>query len=80
MKQLQSDEFTGNYGFTNNNSAAFVESDIIFNKNFAIKVGVRADNYELSNEFNIAPRASIAYKTSKNGQLSVGLWRFLSKC
>ena len=73
---IQSDSFTGSYGFTNNNSAAFVESDIIFNKNLALKVGVRADNYELSNEFNIAPRASIAYKTSTNGQLSLAYGDF----
>ncbi|WP_040250969.1 TonB-dependent receptor [Psychroserpens mesophilus] len=73
---IQSDSFTGSYGFSNNNSAAFVESDIIFNKNLALKVGVRADNYELSNEFNIAPRASIAYKTSTNGQLSLAYGDF----
>ncbi|WP_435412308.1 TonB-dependent receptor [Psychroserpens mesophilus] len=73
---IQSDSFIGSYGFTNNNSAAFVESDIIFNKNLALKVGVRADNYELSNEFNIAPRASIAYKTSTNGQLSLAYGDF----
>ena len=73
---IQSDEFTGNYGFTNNNSAAFVESDIIFNKDLALKVGVRADTYELSNEFNIAPRVSLAYKTSKNGQLSLAYGDF----
>lgn len=65
-----------NYGFTSNNSALFVESDVIFSKKFAAKVGVRADNYELSNEFKIAPRASIAYKTSKNGQLSLAYGSF----
>lgn len=73
---IQSNEFTGNYGFTNNNTAAFAESDIIFSKDLALKLGVRADNYELSNEFNIAPRASIAYKTSKNGQLSLAYGDF----
>jgi outer membrane cobalamin receptor len=73
---IQSEEFTGSYGFTNNNSAAFVESDIIFNKDLAMKIGVRADNYQLSNEFNLAPRASIAYKTSKHGQLSLAYGDF----
>jgi hypothetical protein len=65
-----------NYGFTSNNSALFVESDIIFSKKFAAKLGVRADKYELSNEFKIAPRASIAYKTSTNGQLSLAYGSF----
>ncbi|SDS61007.1 Outer membrane receptor for ferrienterochelin and colicins [Formosa sp. Hel1_31_208] len=64
------------YGYINNNSAAFVESDIIFNKNLALKVGLRADNYELSDEFQVAPRVSIAYKTSKNGQLSLAYGDF----
>lgn len=73
---VASNEFTGNYGFTNNNSAAFVESDIIFNKDLALKIGVRADNYALSNEFNVAPRISLAYKTSKNSQLSVAYGDF----
>ena len=73
---IQSEGFTGRYGFTNNNSAAFVESDIIFNKDLALKVGVRADNYELSDEFNVSPRASLAYKTSKNGQLSLAYGDF----
>jgi hypothetical protein len=65
-----------NYGFTSNNSSLFVESDIIFSKKFAAKVGVRGDNYELSNEFKIAPRVSLAYKTSKNGQLSLAYGSF----
>jgi hypothetical protein len=73
---ITSEMFTGSYGFTNNNSAGFVESDIIFNKDLALKVGLRADNYKLSNEFNIAPRASLAYKTSKNGQLSLAYGNF----
>ncbi|WP_425076994.1 TonB-dependent receptor [Psychroserpens sp. S379A] len=73
---VKSNAFTGSYGFTNNNSAAFAESDIIFSKDLALKVGVRADNYELSNEFNVSPRVSLAYKTSKNGQLSVAYGDF----
>jgi outer membrane receptor for ferrienterochelin and colicin len=65
-----------NYGFNNNSAALFVESDVIFSKKFAAKVGVRADRYELSDEFKIAPRVSLAYKTSKNGQLSLAYGSF----
>ncbi|WP_298894247.1 carboxypeptidase-like regulatory domain-containing protein [uncultured Psychroserpens sp.] len=68
--------FNGSYGFNNNNTAAFAESDIIFSKDFAMKIGVRADRYALSDEFKIAPRASIAYKTSENGQLSIAYGSF----
>lgn len=68
--------FSTDYGFINNNSAAFVESDIIFSKDLALKVGLRADNYALSDEFVLAPRASVAYKTSENGQLSLAYGNF----
>ncbi|MGB3607285.1 TonB-dependent receptor plug domain-containing protein, partial [Psychroserpens sp.] len=69
-------EFDVSYGFTSNNTAAFVESDIIFSRKFALKLGVRADHYVLSDELRIAPRASVAYKTSKNGQLSLAYGNF----
>ncbi len=68
--------FAQSYGFNNNNTAVFAESDIIFSKKMAVKIGVRADNYELSETLKIAPRASLAYKTSKNGQLSVAYGNF----
>lgn len=68
--------FEASYGFTNNNSAAFVESDVIFSKKLALKLGLRADHYNLSDEFQVAPRASVAYKTSKNGQLSIAYGNF----
>jgi hypothetical protein len=70
------ENFNTSYGFTNNNSAVFAETDIIFNKSFALKLGLRGDYYNLSEEFTLAPRASIAYKTSKNGQLSVAYGNF----
>ncbi|MEM6514943.1 MAG: TonB-dependent receptor [Bacteroidota bacterium] len=68
--------FSPQYGFTDDNTGLFVESDIIFNKNLALKAGLRADNYQLSNQFEIAPRASLAYKTSKNAQVSVAYGSF----
>lgn len=64
------------YGYTNNNFAGFVESDLIFSKSFAMKLGLRADRYSLSDEFKISPRLSLAYKTSENGQLSLAYGRF----
>ena len=68
--------FDATYGFTNNNAATFVESDIVFSKAFALKFGLRGDHYGLSDEFRLAPRASLAYKTSKNGQLSLAYGNF----
>lgn len=75
-ESIDLDQSSDNLGFVNNNSGAFVESDLIFSKNLALKVGLRADNYQLSDEINISPRVSLAYKTSKNGQLSVAYGDF----
>ncbi len=71
-----SENSSSRYGFKSNNSAAFVESDIIFSRNLALKLGMRTDHYALSDQLNFAPRASLAYKTSKNGQLSVAYGDF----
>lgn len=69
-------DFNASYGFTNDISAAFVESDLIFSKNFALKLGLRGDHHNLLNQFSLAPRASVAYKTSKNGQVSLAYGKF----
>lgn len=63
-------------GFRNNIGAAYAESDIFFSKNFAAKVGVRAMNSDLINKSSIDPRISLAYKTSKNGQVSLAYGDF----
>ena len=65
-----------NYGFNNNIFGYFVETDIFFSKNLAAKVGVRAENSELLNQFTILPRASISYKSSKNAQFSLAYGQF----
>jgi outer membrane cobalamin receptor len=64
------------YGFRIHNSAFFVESDIIFSEKFAMKVGFRGDHYNINKEFQLAPRVSLAHKTSKNAQLSLAYGSF----
>lgn len=64
------------YGFNNNITAAFSEADIIFSKEFALKLGLRGEFAEVSNEFKLAPRISTAYKTGKNAQLSAAFGKF----
>ncbi|QTE23853.1 TonB-dependent receptor [Polaribacter cellanae] len=64
------------YGFDNNIFASFVETDIFFSKNLAAKIGVRAENSELLNEFTISPRTSISYKSGKNSQFSLAYGQF----
>ena len=48
----------------------FVESEIKFSKNFAIRPGVRSEYSTIINKWNIAPRFAIAIKTGDAGQLS----------
>jgi hypothetical protein len=64
------------YGFDNNLFASFVETDIFFSKNLAAKIGVRAENSELLNEFTLSPRTSVAYKVGKNSQFSLAYGQF----
>ncbi|MDG5492977.1 TonB-dependent receptor [Psychroserpens sp. SPM9] len=75
-ERFSDDSFNAAYGFNNNNTGLFLESDIVFSKNLALKVGMRGDNYALSDAFKVAPRASIAYKTSENSQLSLAYGDF----
>jgi outer membrane cobalamin receptor len=67
---------TFNYGFSNNLFASFTETDIFFSKNLAIKIGIRAENSSLLNEFTISPRVSLSYKTGKNAQFSLAYGQF----
>ncbi|HBR54791.1 MAG TPA: TonB-dependent receptor [Flavobacteriaceae bacterium] len=64
------------YGFNNNISAVFAETDVIFSKKFAVKVGARGEYSELFEQFTFSPRTSVAYKTGKNSQLSVAYGDF----
>ena len=64
------------YGYDNNITAGFAEADIIFSKDLALKVGVRADYSSVFQSAEVAPRAALAYKTSKNGQFSLAYGNF----
>lgn len=64
------------YGYNNNISAAFSEADIFFSKNLALKVGLRGEYSELFKDFTLAPRLSLAYKTSAKSQVSLAYGDF----
>lgn len=64
------------YGYNNSIFAAYAEADIFFSKSLALKTGLRAENSSLFKEFTIAPRVSLAYKTSKDSQLSLAYGNF----
>ncbi|MDP5082087.1 MAG: TonB-dependent receptor [Winogradskyella sp.] len=64
------------YGFNNNITAGFAEADLIFSRDLALKVGIRADYSSIFKETDIAPRAAIAYKVATNGQFSLAYGNF----
>lgn len=50
--------------------AAFAESDIYITNDIAARIGLRAEHTAILNRWNMAPRASVAYKFPNNSQLS----------
>ena len=50
--------------------AAFAETDLYITKDLALKAGSRLEHSEQINKWNIAPRASVAYKFKDKSQLS----------
>lgn len=64
------------YGYNDNITAAFVEADIFLSKEIAFKPGLRLEYSELFKTVDLAPRLSIAYKTSKTSQLSLAYGNF----
>ena len=63
-------------GYDSNIAAVYTEADIFFSKKFAAKVGVRASTNNYINENSISPRASLAYKISKNSQFAFAYGNF----
>lgn len=64
-------------GYEANIAAAYSEVDVYFSKRLAAKVGFRASNNDLLQEFNLSPRASLAYKTGKFSQVSFAYGDFV---
>ncbi len=59
--------------------AGFAESDLIFSKSFAVKLGLRGTYLDLQEKFHLAPRASMALKSGANGQFSFAWGEFLQQ-
>jgi outer membrane receptor for ferrienterochelin and colicin len=64
------------YGYDENITSVFIESDIFLSKNLAFKTGLRSEYNEIFESFNLSPRLSVAYKTSKSSQLSLAYGTF----
>ena len=59
-----------NFGIDDDYFGTFVESDIFITNDIAGRIGLRGEYSEALGKFNLAPRVSLAYKTSKNAQIS----------
>lgn len=75
FKENLGDSFSS--GYDANIAAAYSEMDVFFSKKLAAKVGFRASNNDLLDEFNLSPRASLAYKTGKFSQFSFAYGDFV---
>lgn len=70
------DNFTLSSGFRDNLSSVYAEADIFFSNKFAIKLGLRGEHSSFLDDTNIAPRVSLAYKSSETGQFSLAYGDF----
>ncbi len=70
------DTSTRALGFNEMISAVFVEADIYTSNKFVTRAGGRLEYTNLINQASVDPRISLAYKTSKNSQVSVAYGKF----
>jgi len=73
---LTEDGFSFNSDYNDDLIVAFTEADIFFSNRFAMKLGLRGEHSKAIQAFNLAPRLSLAYKSSENGQLSMAYGDF----
>jgi vitamin B12 transporter len=59
-----------------NLNAFFTETDFYITRDVAIKTGVRVEHSDLINKWNVAPRASVAYKFTKNSVINLAYGLF----
>ena len=65
-----------NRALSENYSASFLEAEVNLFSKWALRLGTRAEYSTLLTSFNAAPRTSLAFKTSKNSQISIGYGHF----
>lgn len=70
------DLFSNQYDFHERLGALFVESDIYLTSSLLARAGLRSEYSALNQRFHLAPRLSLALKTSPKGQVSIAYGRF----
>lgn len=66
-------------GFSDDFQAGFAEGEIYLGDAVVARVGLRAEHTAYLNDWNIAPRASLALKAGKRGQISMAYGTFYQK-
>ena len=67
------------YTVKDNFAALFSEADLYITNDLAAKIGARFEHSSILNKANIAPRISLAYKTSPGAQMSLVYGEFYQK-
>ena len=67
------------YKLIDNYSAAFTEASIYLSRDLAAQIGARFEHSSIINKSDIAPRISLAYKTSRTAQVSLAYGIFYQK-
>ena len=63
-------------GFTDNLGALFAESDVYLTGRLLARIGLRSEYTSLTRDLHLAPRLSLAYKTTENSQVSAAFGHF----
>ena len=72
----EAEDHTFKSDFRDDFATAFAEADVRIGPKLALRAGGRLEYSGLLNKANIAPRASLAFKTSKYSQVSLAYGRF----
>ncbi len=73
---LAEDGFSFKSDYNDDLIVAFSEANIFFSNRFAMKLGLRGEYSNAIQGYNLAPRLSLAYKSSENGQFSLAYGDF----
>ncbi len=82
FRTANNDGFNGADGFTTEGrlidhlGGLFAETDIFFNNQLALKLGLRAEHSSIIEETTVSPRISFAYKNSPESQFSLAYGDF----
>jgi hypothetical protein len=64
------------HAYTDQISSAFAETDLFLSAKIVARVGLRGEYSAYMEQFNLAPRTSLGFKTSVNSQVSMAYGRF----